>query len=150
MTDAHKTNAQTPGGHGDQRPDGLSDKAAHAYESTKEIALDAARSTAETIEGNPLGVLVGGLALGALIAAVLPRTARERELLAPTGRRLAAALTAAIAAAKEAGRGELEQMNLTPDAAKDKARSLIDGIGKAATSAGSAAVQAGRDQVSAG
>ena len=140
MTDAQDT----------PRPEGLGDKATHAYEATRDKAFDAARTTAETIETNPLGMLVGGLALGALIAAVLPRSLRERELLAPAGRRLAAALTAAIAAAKEAGRGELEQMNLTPDAAKDQARTLLDNLGKAASSAGSAAAKASREQVSAG
>ena len=144
MTDAHTTPQ------GETREENLSDKAAHAYEATRDKAYDAARTTAETLEGNPLGMLVGGIALGALVAAVLPRSQRERELLAPAGRRLAAALTAAIAAAKEAGRGELEQLNLTPDAAKEKARSLLDGLGKAATTAGSAAAKAGREQVSAG
>lgn len=143
MTDAHNTPQ------GETHQDTLSDKATHAYEATRDKAYDAAHSAAETIEGNPLGMLVGGIALGALVAAVLPRSQRERELLAPAGRRLAAALTAAIAAAKEAGRGELEQLNLTPDAAKEKARSLLDGLGKAATTAGSAAAKAGREQVSA-
>jgi hypothetical protein len=144
MTDAHTTPP------GEPHPETLSDKAAHAYEATRDKAYDAARTTAETLEGNPLGMLVGGIALGALVAAVLPRSQRERDLLAPAGRRLAAALTAAIAAAKEAGRGELEQLNLTPDAAKEKARSLLDGLGKAASTAGSAAAKAGREHVSAG
>lgn len=143
MTDAHKNSPAE--GH----QQGLGDRATHAYEATREKALDAAHSAAETIEGNPLGMLVGGLALGALVAAVIPRSQRERELLAPAGRRLGAALTAAVAAAKEAGRGELEQLNLTPDAAKEKARSLLDGLGKAASTAGSAAAKAGREQVSA-
>lgn len=148
MTDA-QTNAQSSAHKDAAQHDGLSDKASHVYEAAREKASDAARSTAETIETNPLGMLVGGVVLGALIAAVLPRSQRERELLAPAGRRLAAALTAAIAAAKEAGRGELEQMNLTPDAAKDKARTLLDGLGQAAASAGSAAAKAGREHVSA-
>jgi hypothetical protein len=130
------------------RQDGISEKAGHAYEATKEKAYDAARSTAETIEGNPLAVLVGGIALGALIAAVIPRGQRERDLLAPTGKRVAAALTAALAAAKDAGRGELESLNLTPDAAKERARAFLGDLGKAAGSAGSAAAKAGREQVS--
>lgn len=151
MTDAHNIEAD--------RPEGLSDRASHAYEAardkasaaveaSREKARDAARQTAETIEGNPLGMLVGGLALGALVAAIIPRGQRERDLLAPTGKRLAAALTAALAAAKEAGRGELEQLNLTPSAAKEQARSLLDGLGKAASTAGTAAAKAGREHVS--
>lgn len=132
------------------------DKASHAYEAalskaneavdlSRDKARDAARQTAETIETNPMGVLVGGLALGALIAAVIPRGRREKELLAPVGRRVAASATAAIAAAKAAGKEELDGLGLTRSAAKDQARSLFDGVVKAATTAGAAATQAGKD-----
>lgn len=106
-----------------------------------------ARTTAEAIETNPLSVLVGGLALGALVGAVIPRTARERELLAPLGRRLAAAGTAALAAAREAGQAELESLGLTRDAARDQAKTVLQGALKAAGTAGKAAAQAGGEQV---
>lgn len=132
------------------------DKASHAYESartkaneavdlSRDKAREAARQTAETIETNPMGVLVGGLALGAIIAAVIPRGRREKELLAPVGKRVAASATAAIAAAKAAGKEELDALNLTPSAAKGQAKSLFDGVIKAVSSAGTAATQAGKD-----
>ncbi|MBW6526634.1 hypothetical protein KZ813_07270 [Sphingomonas sp. RHCKR7] len=136
-------------GHGRLRDgvDQARDKASHAYESARERASEAAHATAETLEANPLGLVVGGLALGALVAAVIPRGQRERELLAPVGKKVSAAATAAFAAAKEAGRGEIEQLGLTPDAARGQAKSLFQGVVKAATSAGAAAAKAGKDQV---
>lgn len=132
------------------------DKAANAYETarakandavdlSRDKAREAARQTAETIETNPMGVLVGGLALGALVAAVIPRGRRERELLAPVGKRVAASATAAFAAAKAAGKDELDGLGLTRTAAKDQVKSLFDGVIKAATTAGNAATQAGKD-----
>lgn len=121
------------------------ESAGTALETAREAAGRAAQQTAATIESNPVGVIVGGLALGALVAAVLPRTTREKELLAPVGRRIGATLTAAIAAAKDAGRQELDEVGLTRSAAQDRVHSLFDGVVKAASSAGTAAVAAGKD-----
>ena len=145
----HKTDAH-------HEADGLRDRAAHAYESAKakasdaveasrERAEDAARRTADAIETNPVSVLVGGLALGAIVAAVLPRSQREKDLLAPLGKRVNATAVAALAAAKEAGREELGNLGLSRDAARTQAKSLFDGVLKAATNAGTAAAEAGRD-----
>lgn len=110
-------------------------------------ARTAARQTAQAVEANPISAVVGGLAVGAIAAAVIPRSAREKELLAPVGRRVSAAAVAAIAAAKEAGRNELEARGLTPDAAKEQARSVAKEFAKAAGNAGKAAADAGREQV---
>ncbi|MGK6321489.1 hypothetical protein ACMGDM_00230 [Sphingomonas sp. DT-51] len=145
MTDQHH-DADT---HGRLRDgvDTARDKASHAYESARHRASDAAHATAETIEANPLGLVVGGLALGALVAAVIPRSQREKDLLAPVGRKVSAAALAAVAAAKEAGRGEIEQLGLTPNGARDQAKSLFQGVVKAAANAGAAAARAGKEQV---
>lgn len=132
-----------------QEPQGKLDhareSAGQALETARDAAERAAQQTAATIDSNPVGVIVGGLALGALVAAVLPRSAREKEMLAPVGRRIGATVTAAIAAAKDAGRQELGEVGLTRSSAQDRVQSLFDGVIKAATSAGSAAVSAGKD-----
>lgn len=140
MTDQHQNT------HGAIRDsiDQARDTASHAYETAREKALDAAQQTAATLESNPVGMIVGGLALGALVAAVLPRGQREKELLAPVGQRIAAAANAAMTAAKDAGRQELNELGLSRSAAGDRARGLLDGIIKAATSASTAAVDAGK------
>lgn len=124
-------------------------KAAHDVREKAEEALRASRATARDavdragrrIDDNPLGIIVGGLAIGALVGALLPRSDREKQLLQPVGQRLGAMARQAIVAAKDAGRQELDQAGLTPSAAKDRGRELLDGVAKALSSAGSAAAQ---------
>ncbi|KQN93892.1 hypothetical protein ASE95_03040 [Sphingomonas sp. Leaf231] len=149
MTDLHKDHNGADDQHGRIREgvDQARDAAAHALDSARHRASDAAHATAETIETNPLGVLVGGLVLGAIVAAILPRSQREKELLSGVGRKINAAAVAAVAAAKDAGRSELDGLGLTPNAARDQAKSLFQGVLKAASTAGTAAAQAGKEQV---
>ena len=120
--------------------------AAHAYDvaSTKvsqalETSGAAVKRTVAGLEGNPLGILVGGLALGAVAGALAPRSTREKELLKPVGQRLAGMAALAIAAAKEAGQAELDQRGLTRDAARNQAKDAFGGLSKALLSAGAAA-----------
>lgn len=136
MTTQTKTGQATTDGHGRVR-DGV--------DNARDRAREQAASAAEAIEGNPLAVLVGGAALGALVGALLPRSDREKELLAPIGKRVNATAAAAIAAARETGQSELENLGLTKGAAKDQVRSLLQNVGQAATNAGKAAASAGRE-----
>jgi len=107
----------------------------------KHAATDAARATAHAIETNPLAIVAGGIAIGALAGALIPRSAKEKELLAPVGRSLSERARGAFQAAREAGSSELQNAGLSKDAAKDQVKSLFQGIAKAATSAGSAAAK---------
>lgn len=128
----------------DRVRDGIADarhKAADALHTSRDAATDAARRAADGLESNPLAVLAGGIAIGAVVGALVPRSAREKELLGPVGRKLGETVRAATQAAREAGYAELEQRGLTPGAAKDQARGLVDGLSKAVTSAGSAAAR---------
>ncbi len=117
-----------------QSNDGFRDKAARVQ--------DRATDTAQSIAGNPLGILVGGLAAGALAGTLLPRSEREKEMLAPLGKRLEEAVRMAIQAAREAGTAELEQRGLTRDAARDQAKGLLDNATKVLGTAGTAAAKA--------
>lgn len=119
-------------------------RASEALEASRDRARGAALRTADAIETNPIGVIVGGLALGAIAAAVIPRGKREKELLAPIGKRVGSTAAAAVAAAKEAGKAELNSLGINRDAARGQAKSLLDGLLKAATSAGNAATKAGK------
>ena len=110
-----------------------------SFDRNRAKAEDAARRTVDAIEGSPLGILVGGLAVGALAGALIPRSAKEQELLAPLGRQLGERARAAVTAAREAGKTELAGVGISRDAARDQARSLFDGVIKAATTAGTAA-----------
>jgi hypothetical protein len=113
------------------------ERAIEAYESTRGRARD-------QVDGSPLLALGGGLALGALIAALLPRTRAEDRLLGDVGGRITDTARTAADAAKEAGRGKLAELNITREAGKGAMQSLIDGIGEAARSSGKAALDAAR------
>ena len=122
------------------------DKAQHAFEASR----DSARKAAQGLEGNPIGIVVGGLAAGVIAAALLPKSDRERQLLAPLGKRLGTAAAAAIAAAQENAQSELSARGLTKDGARDQVRSLVEGLTQAATSAGTAAAEAARAKATEG
>ncbi|WP_343525167.1 hypothetical protein [Sphingomonas sp.] len=116
--------------------------ASQAYHDAKDKAGELAHKTARSIEANPLGILVGGLAVGVIAGALLPRSPREKEILAPLGKKLGETVRQATQAARETGLRELEDAGLTKDAAKDRAKSLFDHVVKAAGNAGSAAAKA--------
>ena len=105
-------------------------------------AGDTTRRAVQGIEANPLGILVGGLAVGALAGALIPRSEKEKELLAPVGKRLGDSARAAVQAAKDAGRAELENRGLTPDAGRDQVKTLLGGVVKVLGTAGAAGARA--------
>jgi hypothetical protein len=135
--------------HHNQQTDHLREKLDHgretasqAYHDAKDKAGELAQKTARTIEANPLGILVGGLAVGVIVGALIPRSAREKELLTPLGKKLGETVRHATQAARETGLRELEEAGLTKDNAKDRARSLFDNVVKVAGNASSAAAKA--------
>ena len=113
----------------------------HALESTRDTASDAARRAVAGIDANPLGILVGGLAVGVLAGAVIPRSAREKDLLAPLGQQLGSRARTAFEAAKSAGMEELGNRGLTKDGVREQARGLLEGVTKAMSNAGTAAAK---------
>lgn len=117
---------------------------------TRERAIDAydrARErTSDQIETSPLLALGGGLAIGALLAAILPNSRAERRLLGSVGGRITDTARTAADAAKEAGREKLAELNITADAGKSAVQSLVDGVSEAAKSSSQAAVKAVREQ----
>lgn len=115
--------------------------AGKALETTREAARETTRRTAEGIEANPLSVLVGGVALGVLAGALIPRTKQESKLLGPVGKRLTDTASGAVQAARDAGKAELDTLGLNRSAAQDQFGKLIDGVLKALATAGSAAVK---------
>ena len=94
------------------------------------------------IDASPLALVAGALTVGAAVGALLPRSDRERTLLAPVGQRVGQALEAAIDAGREAGKAELDELGISRDAARDQARTLVEGLVKAVATAGSAAASA--------
>ena len=100
-----------------------------------------ARAT-DSIDEAPLLALAGGLAAGALLAALLPRTDAERRALRPVGDKLSGAAKSAASAAKEAGTSRLAELGLTPEKGRETLRSIFQGAGDAAKSSAQAALDA--------
>lgn len=115
------------------------ERAIEAYDNARE-------RTRERVDGSPLLALGGGLALGALIAALLPKTRAEDRLLGDVGGRITGGARDAFGAAKEAGREKLTELNITRDAGRGAVQSLVDGITEAARTSGKAALEAARNK----
>jgi ElaB/YqjD/DUF883 family membrane-anchored ribosome-binding protein len=119
----------------------VSDRVAAAYAAAREKAGKAG----ETIEANPLAAMLGGIAIGAVAGALIPRLAKEKELLAPLGEKIGEAARAAFQAGKGAGTEALEDAGLTSDQIRSQVSKLVEQALKAAGEAGTAAVEAARE-----
>lgn len=116
------------------------ERAVEAYDAAREKAVEAKAKAKDGIDTNPLLALGGGLALGALIAALLPKTKAEERLLGETGRKITGTARDAATAAKDAGREKLAELNITKDAGANAIQSLLDGLRDAARTSGQAAL----------
>jgi hypothetical protein len=96
------------------------------------------------IDEAPLIALAGGLAVGALLAALLPRTEAEKRALRPVGDKLNGTAKAAVSAAKDAGTSRLAELGLTPEKGRETLRSIFEGAGEAARTSAQAALGAAR------
>ena len=95
--------------------DAAKERTLSAYETARTRSRDTARDVTEQLSVYPVGAVLGGMAVGALLAFLLPRTEGENRLLGPTGRKLAGA-------AREAAQKGL-------DAGRERAQSLTGEIG---------------------
>lgn len=114
--------------------------AAEALESARGKAREARGATIAGIEENPVSALVAGIAVGAVIGALLPRSEREREALAPLGAKLNEAARSAVAAARDAGKETLADLGINKQAASAEIDRLLGAAGKAASAASHAAM----------
>jgi len=116
------------------------ERAGSALQGARDTARSAGQRTAAGIETNPMAAVVGGLAIGLVAGAVLPKTRREQELLGSTGRRIHDTAREAVRAAKDAGRQQVEELGLSRDAVQRRLGEFTDrAVGAVKTSAGAAA-----------
>jgi histone H3/H4 len=97
-----------------------------AYEAARGTARSAGRKTVEGVEANPVAAVVGGLALGALAAALLPKTKREQAMLGDVGRRINDTAREAARAAREAGKEQIGELGFSGDAVRRRLDGLTD------------------------
>ena len=84
-----------------------------AFSSAKETASRAGQRTSQRIETNPVSAIVGGLALGGILAWVLPKTQRETEALSGVGQKLTDTAKQAAQSAMDAGRQQVNEIKET-------------------------------------
>jgi hypothetical protein len=86
------------------------ERTASAYETARDRASAVTRQATEQMSVYPVAAVVGGFALGALVATLLPRTEREEKLLGRTGRRLTGAAREAAQKGIDAGKDQIEDI----------------------------------------
>jgi hypothetical protein len=108
----------------------------------RQRAIEAYDGARDALGQAPLLALAGGLAAGALIAALLPRTEAETRALRPTARRVKHTAKAAFDAARDTGSKRLDELGLSRDKGEETIRKLLDGLTDAAKASANAAVEA--------
>lgn len=109
------------------------ERAVEAYDSAR-------RKAAGGLDEAPLLALAGGIAVGAALAALIPATRKERELLGPVADRIKDRANDAVNAAKDAGQARLDELGLTRDKGSETVRTILEGAGDAAKASAEAAV----------
>jgi hypothetical protein len=103
------------------------ERTASAYEAARRSAEDVTRQASEQLAVYPVAAVVGGFALGALVAALLPASEREERLLGKTGRRLTDAAREAAQKGLDAGKNQIEEIRAK--AAQKVGEAVVDAVG---------------------
>lgn len=131
-----------------QEPEGSRERAISAFDKARDGASAAGQKASDQLAEAPLAVLAGGIAAGAILAALLPVSSREKKLLAPVTDDLRDRASAAVSAAKEAGTARLGELGLTRDAGGEAIRSIVDGATDALRVSAKAAASKARGESS--
>jgi ElaB/YqjD/DUF883 family membrane-anchored ribosome-binding protein len=86
------------------------ERTASAYEAARSRATDVTRQATDQFAVYPVAAVIGGFAIGALLAAVLPRTEQEEKVIGKTARRLTDAAKDAAQRGLDAGKEQLEEI----------------------------------------
>jgi hypothetical protein len=89
------------------------------------------QTASQQIDNSPLVAVGAGLALGAVLGAVLPASRKEKELLTPLGSKLTDAGFGAVDRAKDMGKQKFDEM------AGDKVREFLGMTSSSGSSSGS-------------
>lgn len=117
---------------------GARQRAIEAYEDARDRAVD-------TLAEAPLLALAGGIAAGALIAALLPRTSAETRAVRPTVRRVKATADAAFNAARNTSKQRFEELGFTRENGEEQFRKFLEGVKDTAKASADAALDAARN-----
>lgn len=125
-------------------------RGAQEQESTRQRAIrayeDARGRANDTLAEAPLIALAGGLAAGALIAALLPRTDAETRLVRPTAKRVRNSADAALKAARDTSKQRFQDLGFTRHAGEKQLNNFLEGLRDTAKASADAALDAVRKQ----
>src|SRR5258707_9402325 len=96
-------------------------RAIRAYEDARGRATDALGQA-------PLLALAGGIAAGALIAALLPRTETETRLVKPTAKRVKDSARAAVGAARSTSKQRFQDLGFTRERGEEQLGGFLEGL----------------------
>ena len=112
-------------------------RAIEAYEGAERRATD-------TLTESPLIALAGGIAAGALIAALLPRTSAEERVVRPAARRLRQSADAAVKAARATSKERFGDMGFSRKEGEERLSNFLQVLKDTARASADAAVEAAR------
>jgi ElaB/YqjD/DUF883 family membrane-anchored ribosome-binding protein len=118
--------------------------ASKGVETSKALARKASEKTGDTIDKNPLAIVAGGLALGAIVGMLLPKTKQEKKALGKAGKAVNDIAKRAAKAAKKAGQSRVDELGLNADTVRDQFRDLVSKASDAVKAAGKAAADEAR------
>jgi ElaB/YqjD/DUF883 family membrane-anchored ribosome-binding protein len=98
-----------------------------AYEAARDRAADVTRQASEQISVYPVGAVIGGLAVGALLGFLMPSTRREQDLLGSTGKRITDAAREAAQRGIDAGKEQIDEIRSR--AAKKVGEAVVEAVG---------------------
>ena len=110
------------------------DRTSNVYGSARETASRATQRTSERIDSNPVAALIGGLALGGLVAWLLPKTQRETQALGEVGTKITDTARQAAQTALDAGKQQVNEIK--ENAATKVGQAVMDAVSSATPSAG--------------
>jgi hypothetical protein len=105
-----------------------------AFGSARETASRAGQRTSQRIESNPVAAIVGGLALGGILAWVLPKTQRETEALGSVGHKLTDTAKQAAQTALDAGKQQVNEIKET--AASSIGHAVMEAVSSSTSGSG--------------
>jgi ElaB/YqjD/DUF883 family membrane-anchored ribosome-binding protein len=120
------------------------DVAARSVQSSKVLASKAATKSGDAIDNNPLAIVLGGVALGAIVAALLPKSGHEEKILGGTGRKFNSKARSVVNAAREAGKEQIDSLGINRESAREQFRELVTKATAAVKAAGQAASDAAK------
>ncbi len=102
------------------------DRTSSAFSGARDTASRATQRTSERIDTNPVAAIIGGLALGGILAWVLPKTQRETETLGNVGSKITDTARQAAQTALDAGKQQVNEIK--ENAATKVGQAVIDAV----------------------